>query len=296
MNQFQAIPDFRDTGLQQHFTTLDLEQYRLGELSPTARRRIEDLLGRDAALARAFSEELARLDLEDRQFLARHPAPAPRPRLATPAPVQAGLPRIRASLPRAGDLWLSGLAGVAALVLLGFGLMVRPSGAADQGSDLTRLKGRLEAAQATAPGTVEFGLAVYRNQGTGPEALPPGSTVAANDNLQIAYRNPGYRHGTIFSVDGRHNITLHFPARASDDSRLAGPGLVLLPYAYCLDNAPGYENFLFVASDSPFDIQAVLEAVRQALEQSPDLALESVTARLRLAGASLHLASFPLRK
>lgn len=109
---------------------------------------------------------------------------------------------------------------------------------------------------------VESRLEVFRREGEVARPLADGEAVHAGDVLQVAYRSAGRRHGLILSVDGRGVVTLHHPTRASGDTRLAPGGRVLLEHAYELDDAPDHETFLFLASDAPLDVVALVALVR----------------------------------
>jgi hypothetical protein len=80
----------------------------------------------------------------------------------------------------------------------------------------------------------------------------------------------------ILSVDGRGKVTWHTPSGYAGQP-LSSPtldmkGQVVLPAAYELDDAPGFERFFFVYSSSPFDVAAVDRAAR-ALASQPSRAV-----------------------
>jgi hypothetical protein len=146
---------------------------------------------------------------------------------------------------------------------------------------------------------LEPSLIVYRRAAQGVERLRDGARAKAGDELQLGYAAAGREFGAILSIDGRGQVTLHFPERAGATSgeamRLEHPsvesvGPVHLGHAYALDDPPGFERFFFVTSKAPFDLQPVLSAA-EALAKDP----AADHAPLRLAGP-LGETSFLLRK
>jgi len=125
--------------------------------------------------------------------------------------------------------------------------------------EITRVKGPQVAA-----------LGIHRQTDRGPEQLTSGAAAHPRDRLQLSYAAGGARYGVLFSLDGRGGVTLHLPRDGGQASPLAG-GEVLLPDAYELDDAPGFERFFFVYSPSPFAVEDVLAAAR-ALAAEPERA------------------------
>ncbi len=102
-------------------------------------------------------------------------------------------------------------------------------------------------------------LSVFVDAPGGAIALSPTGAVAGRgDRLQVAFEAPGATDGVLFSVDGRGSVTLH------DRFHVAVPvaGRTLLPTSYVLDDAPDFEAFHLVTSARPFDVDALLSAVR----------------------------------
>lgn len=102
-------------------------------------------------------------------------------------------------------------------------------------------------------------LSVFLDALGGAVALPSTGAVAGRgDRLQVAFEAPGALDGVLFSVDGRGSVTLH------DRFHVAVPvsGRTLLPTSYVLDDAPDFEAFHLVTSAGPFDVDALLSAVR----------------------------------
>lgn len=212
-----------------------LERLALGELpAPQAdeiRRRLEAEPG--------GAERLAALRTSDREILAAHP-----PR------VMAASIRERAQAPKRGRVLAWG-AAVAAPVAAAI-LVVAFSGGPPPVSpvETTRMKG------------LEPSLVLHRKAGSDAETLSDGATARAQDLLQLAYVAAGRRYGVILSMDGGGAITRHLPVGGSVAAALDLQGATLLPHAYELDDAPGFERFVLVSSDSPFEVETALAAAR----------------------------------
>ena len=93
-----------------------------------------------------------------------------------------------------------------------------------------------------------------------------GSPARRADVLQLGYAAGTAKYGVIFSVDGRGTVTWHLPAGYGAGPRqsplLEMQGEVILPSAYELDDAPGYERFFLVYSPNPFDLAQIAQAAR----------------------------------
>ena len=227
----------------QRISDLLLEQYALGELPPEQERRVREELERDEGL-KARLEALAE---SDREILALYPpervAPAIRERL------------LRGEAARAAKRWavppLAIALPAAAVVLLFLSFFVARE---RMFTNETRLKG------------VTPHLSVYRKTAQGAEELSAGSLARRGDVLQLGYTPGEARYGVIFSVDGRGAVTWHLPAGYTGGSRTApaleGQGQIVLPSAYELDDAPGFERFILAYASKPFDIGDVAKAAR----------------------------------
>lgn len=196
-----------------------------------------DVRERLAALARDDAATLARLPASE--FAARVVARAGPPRT----------PHRRMLLPAAAF----------AAAALAWVVVPRPdpSRAGAELPDVTRAKG-------LAPH-----LIVHRATGSGVEELVPGASARAGDLLQLGYVAADTRFGVILSIDGRGNVTRHWPEAGPDAGALTAQREVLLPEAFRLDDAPGFERFFLVTADAPFPVERALRAAR-ALVARPD--------------------------
>ncbi len=110
-------------------------------------------------------------------------------------------------------------------------------------------------------------IMIYRERDGKAELLSDGAEVRDRDLLQIGYIAAGDSHGVILSIDGRGTTTLHFPTSPASTTELERSGQVMLPYAYELDDAPGFERFFFITSDSPLSVSQILDSARRLAGQ-----------------------------
>ncbi len=104
--------------------------------------------------------------------------------------------------------------------------------------------------------------------------IEPDDEVAAGDLLQLSYLAAGRRFGTIISIDGRGTVTQHLPESGSSAAGLIAHGRTALPSSYELDDAPAFERFYFVTSQTPFDIRQVLTSAESLAPSEQRLSLE----------------------
>lgn len=255
-----------------------IEQYVLGELPPEKAREVERSHG--------FAERVARIEEDTQRFLETHPPRAFAQRIRNayeaserePAPSQQR-PAARATI-RFMTFAVPGAAAVLALAFVLFGgLGIDTAPVVDPDSEIVRLKG------------AEPRISVYRSAGTDDaEELADGDVARQGDRLQITYTASGRAFGAIVSVDGRGAVTLHYPLTPSREPVLATDGEQQLPYAYQLDDAPEFERFYFVTSETSFDVSELLSDIRSQTQEivsnperelrlSRDFDVEAVTIR-----------------
>ncbi|HVO39769.1 MAG TPA: hypothetical protein VMV03_12135 [Spirochaetia bacterium] len=217
-----------------------LEQFILGELPADQAERIRSELDRDPAL-RARRDAI---QSSDREILNRYPpsqvAGAIREKLLRERPTQG---RDSRTLP-----FVIGLPAAAALLVF---------------LSLFVIRERLPVSDARMKG-LSTHLAVFRKTAQGAEELRSGSLAGKGEIIQLSYTAGEARYGVILSVDGRGATTWHLPPGYRGGPRSA-PALdrqaqVILPAAYELDDAPGFERFFFVSASTPFDVAEVARA------------------------------------
>ncbi len=250
-----------------------LERLHAGDLPPEEATRVR---------ARLAAEEhgLARLEALDRDDAAARAAHPPGPALAEirrradlerPRGLARALHDLRAlggrdpGGPRApSPRWLvPALAGAAAMVVAVAVLRVPEAAHVSTGvpGETERLKGagpRLIAHRARPAGN--------------PEELASGARTRAGDVLQLSYVSAGAPYGAILSIDGRGNVTRHWPATGDAAAPLAAGGAVPLDHAYVLDSAPSFERFFLVTAPVPFPVGAAVAAARRLAAAGADLA------------------------
>jgi hypothetical protein len=218
-----------------------LERHRLGELPPADAEPLARRIAADEAL-RARLHALERSDEEIRREIAT--------RLAAQVRARAGAIRPAPLSPR-GRYWPLPVAlAAAALVFAVMGPRVQ--GPVPPGTDTDRIKG------------LGPSLAVFRKTADRSEALADGDRARAGDLIRLGYRAAGRRFGAILSLDGRGHVTLHLPREGRRAVPLQAGAVVLLDHAFELDDAPRWERFFFVTSETAFDLAAVVDGARQA--------------------------------
>ncbi|WP_426751609.1 ActD protein [Myxococcus sp. Y35] len=236
-----------------------LERIALGELPPETLDAARERLAREPGGA----ARLARLDADSRRTLERHPPAA----VAAEVARRARVAQVQTALAQRGDsqgwhglsLSLPVAASLALLFMSAPGELPEPAGMT---SPLVVLEtGRIK-------GTPR--LRVHRQVAGEPELLADHAPARRGDVLQLSYVSAGSRHGVVVSVDGRGTVTLHHPTTVTGSTELATGEAVSLAHAYELDDAPDFERFLFVTSDAPLEVGAVLEAARVLARQPSD--------------------------
>jgi hypothetical protein len=246
MNDEQRIPDL--------FT----EQDALGELplhcDPDIRTRLEAEPQRAA--------RLAELQVSNRQILADYPPEQMAREIRIRAEREVTQERRQMALRLAK-------VGVPAMILLALAViflapMIFETGKPEEGllpPEATRVKGPAS-------------LFLHRKVATGDEKLESGSPAKPGDLIQISYAAREANHGVIFSVDGRGQVSLHFPDNESGPTILKKKGMVSLDFSYELDDAPDFERFFIVSSKEPIDVRRVLKAAEDlGMEQEKKLSL-----------------------
>ena len=228
-----------------------LEQYALGELSPSLEEKVREELAADPDLRARYEA----IKASDKEILDRY-TPAAMARAIELKLEKSGEeepPRAKglaASLEPAGRWALQLAVGLpaAALVLLVLSFFLFRS------TPQTRVKG------------LEPHLNAFMKTAQGVRDLAPGSVVGRGDVIQLSYTAADARYGVILWVDGRGAVTWLLPPGSSGSSGTAPlldrAGQVILPMAYELDNAPGYERFFLVYAEKPFEIAVAAGAAR----------------------------------
>ncbi len=226
-----------------------LERYLLNELPPEQLQELKMRISGDPFLRKRLSE----LEKSNRRLLNEYPAEMMTQRILAgyrerTAGGVSSTERVRRPYRR---VLMPVLALTTAAVVF---FLVRPPDVGhhpvipDSGiPDTTRIKG------------MQPGLYIYREKNGGAEEMRDGAHASYNDLLQLAYISTGDAYGVILSIDGRGVVTLHFPAE-DKSARLDLNKKVLLPRAYQLDDAPGFERFFYISSRHPLDVDRIVKA------------------------------------
>lgn len=208
---------------------LILEKYHLGELPARAMKEVERILKEDPALR----ERLVQLRASNDEIIAKY-SPAEMARnignRLRKAGASTGVPAGEKGFFGKLSRHVPAITGIAAAVVIIPVLFITIYFGQND-----RLKGKDD-------------LFIYRKTASGEETLRDGDTAKQGDVLQLAYMAGGKRYGAIFSIDGKGNLTWHFPASMQEDTKLEPGKKTLLAESYELDNAPAFERFFFITS------------------------------------------------
>jgi len=126
-------------------------------------------------------------------------------------------------------------------------------------------------AMASVHGAADGQLIIHRKVADHPVRLADGDRVHDADLVQVGYTAAKDVHGVILSIDGAGTVTLHSPERGDASTALEHGHFAVLPHAYELDAAPGFERFFLVTSRAPIDVAVVLDAAHR-LASRPEAA------------------------
>jgi hypothetical protein len=235
-----------------------LEQYRLNELTPEDADRVRRALETDPVLR----ERLTTLECSDAEIGRRYP-PAWLAERIRERPARERVEGRRRARPVRRWVLPIAVAAAATLALTVPGIVTR-AGRTDTGAIATsggddRVKG------------LRPSLVVYRRTDHGSETLADGAVAKAGDVVRLGY-SPGDRaYGVILSIDTRGTVTRHLPTAGSRAAELAHERINLLDTAFELDEVPGWERFYFVASDTAFDVEPIVEVVKRTAASAHDV-------------------------
>jgi hypothetical protein len=219
-------------------SALLLERYRLGELDPGEKYRVEDFLRTNKDAARRLEE----LKVQDREIKDAYP-------------LERALSGYRIKIrifPLRRAFAILGASAAAVLLVLGLSL----SGGQRDSGFTDRIKGGSE-------------LRVYLKPGD--TSLDDNAVLHEGSTVQLAYTAGEGRYGVIFSIDGRRTVTLHYPYRVNGSTALNAGRRTALEEAYTLDDAPDCEIFFFIISDTPVNAAEILDRAK-ILAENPHTA------------------------
>ncbi len=240
------------------YSEYHLERYILGELPEEDAREIRRRASSDPEILAA----LENIESSNRSILLRYPPSAIKENLLKRKAEAGARKSERGRLIRKisfGRALTIASACAAAFIIF---VIVRPSLRKEglrvgpqAGEEYSQAKG------AEALDMSKTQLLVFRKNKDGVEMLADGSLSKAGDLLQLAYVAAQAPYGIILSIDGRGGVTLHYP-EGDETTNLTQNQRVLLPHAIELDDAPGFERFFFLTSDSPISPADIIERAR----------------------------------
>ena len=212
-----------------------LERFRLGELSPGDHLTIREALVKDKDLRIAFET----LDESDKELRLKYPYESLR------------LPKGNTHPPRnrfRRAAFLAAAVFVCIVCPIAYFARYIP-----ENTPQDRAKGMRSA---------DIELSLYL-KGDHDAPLQKQMVLHEGNTVQLAYSAPvGEYYGVIFSIDGRSEVTMHYPYQRGQSSLLVGGRRTFLNEAYTLDDAPDFEVFVMVVSPEPLDAEAVLWEAR----------------------------------
>jgi hypothetical protein len=259
-----------------------VEQLAFGELDEASAARVRAELGSND---RHPEDALARIEASNREILTDYPpervAANIRRKLelaGKPAPSRSFIP------------WLLMPTMVAAAALVW--VVVRDDESPTLATHVEIIDDG-EPEQTRIKGGVEPHLVIDRRTSAGHERLAADQVVRSGDLLQVSYVPAGRRHGVIISIDGAGSVTLHHPEGTGASPTLGEGAEIPLAHSYELDDAPGFERFVFVTRDGQ---PPAVDEVMRAAEKIAEDPTQARSAPLQLAGAGWHQHSLMLRK
>jgi len=242
-------------------STFMLERYRLGELKPEDKEEIQEAAAKDPSIHKILEE----LDKSDNELRLRYNADFFK------LNSYRALPRHKKSVNTKTRVALL----VAAVFLCVFIPLLYFVFINNLLNELKKDSGIVVASAEylteRAKGQVPSGSEIFIYlKGGGESPLNDQAILHEGHTVQLAYSAPaGAEHyGVIFSIDGRSVVTMHYPYRRGQSSSLVSGRRTLLNEAYMLDDAPGYEVFVFVISNEPLNVDTILNDARKAADDT----------------------------
>jgi len=233
-----------------------LERYAQGELPDDQAEEIRRL----SSVIPEIRSALEEIELSNRAILAMYPSQTVKAKLTTLLDEKPHRP-----FPFRRVLTISSVAAAFLVLFLFLPLLKQKPSIIypDPEQDVTTVKG--------IP-TIDLSktqLLVYRKLHDKVEILSDGEHARVGDLLQLAYVTTENPYGMILSIDGRGTITLHIPESKGESTELELNKQFLLSNAIELDDAPNFERFFFLTSESPIDVDGVLQEA-QDLAKNPE--------------------------
>lgn len=213
-----------------------LEKYLTGDLPVEEMRRVRELEATDEV----FAARVRTMREDNLAILRKMPFESIETKLAARAPANFKFVKFAAAA-----VFVLAFAGI--FTFMNGEESVSPSSGSQTNMQLamaetgTRIKG------------MESRMEVWKKTTKGIVQLENLSGATEGDEIQLRYSVPQKCFGILFSMDGNGTLTMHM----GDDNKAIAlePGkMVTLPFAYKLDNAPKFEKFFLLTSQSEFEL------------------------------------------
>ncbi len=250
-----------------------LERYVLGELPQEEAQEILHLVSENPEI----KDALKKIELSNQDILALYPPSKVKANLLSEYEKRVDKSIVSrwlemSSLSSKRIIAVSSVSAVLLLLIFFFGLPISNKrdvlNPYEVGPDFSLVKG------INSLDLTKTQLLVFRKTGEEVEVLDSGTLSNKGDLLQLAYVATHEPFGIILSIDGRGEITLHYPETKYESTELLMNKRSLLPHAIELDDAPGFERFFFITSKNKINVEVVLTIVKD-WAQNPDRVRES---------------------
>ncbi len=234
-----------------------LERYALGELPPNELVAIKSQIANDPEAQR----QLQQIDSSNREFLQQNDPHAAAKRLMA-------LSKARAQEESASPSWIwkpvTAFAVLAIAVFLGTNMM-KPQNPVEQGMEMAMVSTHDDGIRTKG---LQNRIELWQKTGDSIAMILDGAKVNAGDLLQIRTQVDKKCFAAVVSLDGRGNWTKHLPENGSQASAMEPGKSGFLPFSYQLDDAPRYEVFWLITSDSAFSVDSLMKSL-EVLSGSP---------------------------
>lgn len=239
-----------------------LEGYLLGELEEERCHEVQSSLEKDVSL----QESLEEIEASNRDILAQYPAGLVVPLILERRQGEKGKKPSKQS--GALSFFLKrvlivspALASVLLLLILFF-----PQARNKDAGEVNKDQAEIINIKGEGPQQIDLTrtqLLIHRKRNSHVELLRNGAPGKAGDLLQLGYISAKEPYGIILSIDGQGRVSLHFPGTKDLPASLVCHQKILLPNAIELDNAPAFERFFFITSNSPLEVAGILKAAEK---------------------------------
>ncbi|MBL8995384.1 MAG: hypothetical protein JNM63_18710, partial [Spirochaetia bacterium] len=217
--------------MSREFSDLFLERYLAGDIKTAEKTEFEAKLAVDPEL----TERLRAIRDSNAEILSRYPANKMAEAISQKSKTVAP-DALHPQKKRTVYLWLAPVLVLGIAVFFWFSPLHHRSS--------TSAASNLNGSDLESPSGIRFKgedqLYVYRKKSS-PEKLENGQIVRSGEVVQLAYFSAGNPRGAIFSIDGRGNVTQHFPEKTSALTELNLGKKTFLRESYELDDAPRFE-------------------------------------------------------